>query len=145
MAPRFYSKEWLEAVIEKTNSDKQYLDKAKKLTGAFLSVITECPDGNDVKVWIKFDKGKVVDYEYKAEPAPASFRIENEPWDEAISLVKAQGTYDTFKKIQMKEMNPMQAMGSGLYKSDGNMVQLIKLMPYNKAYTDLQTTVDCEY
>ena len=136
---------FLEAVIEKANSDKAYLDKAKKLTGSFYSVITDCPDGNDVKVWIKFDQGKVIDYQYEAKPVPASFRIEKEPWDASISLVKAQGTYDTFKKIQTKEMNPMQALGSGLYKSDGDMVQLIKLMPYNKAYTDLQATVDCEY
>src|SRR4030042_5588914 len=145
MAPRFYSKEWLEAVIKKANSDKAYLEKAKKLTGSFLSVITDCPDGNDVKVWIKFDKGKVVQYEYEAKPAPASFRIEKEPWDKSISIVKAQGNYDTFKKVQTKEMNPMQAMGSGLYKSEGDMVKLLWLMPSNKAYTDLQATVDCDY
>jgi TusA-related sulfurtransferase len=74
MAPRFYSKEWLEAVIAKANSDKEYLKKAAKLTGAFLSVIADCPDGNDVKVWIKFDKGKVVDYEYKARQSTGDLR-----------------------------------------------------------------------
>jgi len=145
MAPRFYSKEWVEAVIAKTNSDKDYLKKAAKLTGAFLSIVTDCPDGNDVKLWIKFDKGKAVDYKHEAKPAPASFRMETEAWDESISIVRAQGNYDTFKKVQTKEMNPMQAMGSGLYKSEGNMAQLIRLMPYNKAFTDLQATVACEY
>ena len=142
---RFYSKEWVEAVVKKVNSDKEYLEKAKKLTGSFMSIITDCPDGNDVKFWIKFNKGKAVDYEYEAKPAPASFRIENEPWDKSKSLVKAQADYETFRRLQKGEINPAEAMGSGQYKVDGDMVKLIALMPYQKAYTELHATIECEY
>ena len=110
-----------------------------------MFIVTDCPDGNDVKVLLNFDKGKVVEYEYEAKPAPASFRIENEPWDASISIVKAQGSYETFKKVQTKEMNPMEALTKKLYKSEGNMVKAMSLMAYSQAFTDLQAAVDCEY
>lgn len=143
MAPRFYSKEWIDAVKEKTNNDKEYLKKATKLTASFLYVVTDCPDGNDLKILFKFDKGKITEYEVK--PAPAGFRIENEAWDPSKSIVRAQGSYDTYKKLQTKEMNPMQALSSGQYTTDGNMAKALTLMPYLQSYTDLQATVACEY
>ena len=145
MAPRFYSKEWLDALIEKVNNDEEYLKKAAKLTASYLYIVTDCPDGNDIKILFKFDKGKIVEHEYEAKPAPAGFRIDSEAWDPSKSLVRAQGSYDTYKKIQTKEMNPIQALSSGLYKTDGNMAKALTLMPYIQSYTDLQATVACEY
>ena len=145
MAPRFYSKEWLEACIEKANSDEEYLKKADRFTASYLFIVTDCPDGNDVKVLLIFDKGKVIEYKYDVKPAPASFRMENEPWDESISLFRAQGSYDTYVKLQTKELNPLQALSQRLYKSEGNMVKAMSLMSGSQAFTDLQATVDCEY
>ena len=145
MAPRFYSKEWLDAVVEKTKSDKEYINKTKGFTAGYLFIVTDCPDGNDVKVLMKFDKGTVVQYEYEAKPAPASFRMENEPWDESISNFRAQGSYDTYKKLQTKEINPMQALTGKLYKTEGNMVKAMQLMSGSMAFTDLQASIDCEY
>ena len=145
MAPKFFSKEWLDAVIDKANSDEEYLKKTKKFKATYLSIVTDCPDGNDVKVLIKFDKGKVVQFEYEAQPAPASFRIENEPWDPSESLVRAQGSYDTLKKLQLKELTSMEAMMAKLYKSDGDITKAVTFLPYSNAYMDLQATVECEY
>ena len=145
MAHRYFSKEWLDEVIEKVNNDKEYLKNTKKLNATVLTIVTDCPDGNDLWLIFKYDKGKVVRFEYVAKPAPASFRIENEPWDPEVSLVKAQASYDTYKKIQTKEMNPAQALSDGLYKTDGDFVKAVALMPYLQAYTDLQATVACEY
>lgn len=145
MAPRFYSKEWLDAVIEKVNSDQEYLKKAAKFSASYLYIITDCPDGNDVRVLLTFNKGKVVHYEYDAKPAPASFRMENEPWDESVSLVRAQGSYDTYKKLQTQELNAMQALSKKLYKTQGNMAKAMANLPYGQAFSDIQATVDCEY
>ena len=146
MAPRFYSKKWLDAVIEKTKSDKNYVEKTKgKFTASYLFIVTDCPDGKDVRVLLKFDKGKVVEYEYEAKPAPASFRMENEPWDESISLMRAQASYDTYVKINKKELTAMGAVTAGLYKSEGNMVKAMQLIPYTQAFAELQATIDCEY
>jgi hypothetical protein len=145
MAPKFFSKEWLDTVIEKANTDKKYLDKTKKFKASYLFIVTDCPDGSDVKILLKFDKGKVVDHEYEAQPAPATFRMENEPWDPSESLVRAQGSYDTYKKLQLKELNSIEAMKANLYQSEGNIIKVMALLPFSNAYMDLQATVDCEY
>ena len=145
MAPRFYSKEWLEACIEKANNDQEYLKKTKDFKASFLFIVADCPDGNDVRVLLKFNKGKIVHFEYDVEPVPASFRMENDPWDESISQFRSQGSYDTYKKLQTKEMNPLQALGSGLYKTEGNMFKGMQLMPYTEAWTNLEATIECEY
>jgi len=145
MALRFYSKEWLEATIDKANNDQEYLKKAADLSAALLTVVLDCPDGNDVRVLTKFDKGKVVYYEYDARPAPASFRMENEPWDDTVSIARAQASYDTYKKLQTKELSALKAIVDKLYKTEGNMAKVMSLMSYLQAFNDLQATVDCEY
>ena len=145
MAPRYYSKEWLEAVIDKANSDQEYLKKTAMFNAIYLFIVTDCPDGNDVKVLLKFEKGKIVEHKYEAKPAPASFRMENEAWDESISLFRSQGHYDTYKKLQLKELTPMQALSKQLYKTEGNMVKAMSLIKYSNAFNDLQATVECEY
>ena len=145
MAPKFFSKEWLNAVIEKANTDPEYLKKTEKFKASYLFIVTDCPDGNDVKILLKFDKGKVVEHEYEAQSAPAGFRMENEPWDPSESLVRAQGSYDTYKKLQLKELTSIEAMRAELYQSEGNIIKVMSLLPYSNAYMDLQATVDCEY
>ena len=145
MAPRFYSREWLETVIDKANNDKEYLGKTKGFKASYLFIVTDCPDGNDVKVLLKFDKGKIVHWEYDSKPAPAGFRMENELWDETISMFRAQGSYDTYKRLQTKDLTPMGAIMANLYKSEGNMYKGMQLMVYSDHFTNLEATVDCVY
>ena len=145
MAPKFYSKEWVDACIEKTNTDKDYLQKTEKFTASYSFIVSDCPDGNDIRVLLSFNKGKVVDHEYEVKPVPASFRMENEPWDESISIMRAQATYDTYAKINKKELTALGAVTAGLYESEGNMVKAMQLMSGSQAFTDLQATIDCEY
>jgi len=145
MAHRFYSKEWLAEAMEKAHNDKEYLKKTKKFNFTPLTIVTDCPDGNDLRIIMQYVKGKVVRFEYDAEPAPASFRMENEPWDPKVSLIKAQAGYDTFVKIHRKEMTLMDAMMSNLYKSDGDFVKAAALLPYIDAYMQIQATVPCAF
>jgi len=145
MAHRFYSKEWLDEVLEKVNNNKEYLEKTKKFNFTALTIITDCPDGNDLSVLMKYDKGKVVRFEYDAKPAPASFRIENEPWDPKVSLVKSQMSYDAQKKLNLKELTLMDAMKDSLYKTEGDFVKVVALLPYIDAYMQLQESVECEF
>ena len=145
MAPRFYSKEWIDAVIEKTKVDKEYLKKTKKFKFTPLTIVTNCPDGNDLRLIMQYEKGKIVRFEYDAEPAPARFRMENEPWDPKVSLIKAQAAYDTFVKIHRKEMTLMDAMMSNLYKSDGDFVKAEAMLTYIDAYMQIQASIPCEF
>lgn len=145
MALKYYSKEWLDEVLEKVNNDKEYLNKTKKFNATFLTIITDCPDGNDLSILMKYDKGKVVRFEYEAKPAPASFRIENEPWNPKVSLFKSQMTYDAQKKLSLKEITLMDAMKDNLYKTEGDFVKVVALLPYIDAYMQLQESVECEF
>ena len=145
MAPRFYSKEWWDTIIERTNNDKEYLKKTQKYNVSYIFIVTDCPDGNDLKVYLKLEKGKIVKFNYEAKPAPASFRMENESWNESISQYRVQGSYDTFKKLQLKEMNAMQAMISRLYNVEGNIAKQMLIMDESQAFNDLQASIDCTY
>jgi len=145
MAPKFYSKEWIDTCIDKTKTDQEYMKKTAKLNASYSFIVADCPDGNDVYVLLRFEKGKVVEHEYEIKPAPASFRMENEPWDESISLMRAQASYDTYVRINKKEMTAMAAVTGGLYKSEGNMVKAMQLIPYTQAFAELQASIDCEY
>ncbi|MFC2009385.1 hypothetical protein ACFLT3_00465 [Chloroflexota bacterium] len=144
MAPRFYSKEWCEAVKQKANSAEDYLKKQVKMTAKMVFIVTDCPDGNDVKLMWIHDKGHV-DYIWEAKPAPADFRRETEPWDESIGLSRTQGAYLTYQKIQKREMSLMQSMASKLYVTDGDMIKAMQFMPNMVAFADLQGAVECEY
>ena len=145
MAPRFYSKEWCEAVKQKANSDEEYLKKTKAFTTKYVFVVTDCPDGNDVKVLWEFDQGKVAKYEYTAKPAPSDMRIGQEHWDDSISLAKNQGSYDTMAKVQKKELTMLGALGAKLFKVEGDLVKGMSYMAYNVAFADVQASIPCEY
>jgi len=145
MAHRFYSKEWLQECIDRVNNDKEYLKKTKKLNFTPLTIVTDCPDGNDLSIIMQYVKGKVVRFVYDAKPSPASFRMETEPWDPKVSLLKAQGSYDTFKKIHLKELTLMDAMMNDLYKSDGDFVKAAAMLTDIDAYMQIQATVPCDF
>lgn len=145
MAPRYMSKEWIDAVIEKANSDQNYLEKNKKFDATLWTVVTDCPDGNDVSIKYTYKKGAVTKCEYEAKPAPSDFRIGNSSWDESISLFRTQAPYDAWAKIQKKEMNVMTAMNQKLYVVEGDMVKSIAVLANVTAFADVMATVPCEY
>ncbi len=144
MAPRFYSKEWCEAVKQKANSDEEYLKKTKGLTVKYMFIVTHCPDGNDIKVLWEYDKGKTR-YEYTEKKAPSDMRIGQEPWNDSISLIKNQVAYDTFVKIQKGELTPIGALVNKLWALEGDLVKGMRFQPYNDAVNELQKSIPCEY
>ncbi|HJX70166.1 MAG TPA: hypothetical protein VJ441_03630 [Dehalococcoidia bacterium] len=145
MAPRFYSKEWVEAVKQKANSDPEYLKKTKGFTTKFLFVVTDCPDGNDVKCLWEYNQGKVTRYEYTTKKAPSDMRIGKEKWDESISLIKTQVSYAVFAKVQKREMTALGAIGAKLWNVEGDMIKAMAYQAYTTVITDLSATIPCEY
>ncbi len=144
MAPKFYSKEWCEAVAKKANSDPEYLKKAKNFTVKYIFVITDCPDGNDVKVLWDYQQGKIANWTWEAKKAPSSFRIGQEPWDESISLIKNQLSCTTMAKVLKKEVTGLGAIGAKLWKMQGDLVKGLKFQPYNALISDIQASVPWE-
>lgn len=144
MAPRFSSKEWCEEVKEKSNSDKEYMEKIKGLTVKYMFVVTDCPNGNDTKIIWKYDNGKT-DYEYSEKKAPSGMRIGQEKWDESISLIKNQVAYENFVRIRKGEMTPLQALAGKLWSLEGDLVKGMRFQSFNDVINDMQDSIPCEY
>ena len=140
---RFYSKEWVDQVTQKCATDAAYLKKAKNYTTPMLYLITDCPDGNDVKLWIDFQAGKMAKVVYKMAKAPSDFRTE--PWNESISLCRIIGSYATYMKLQKRELTAMGALSSKLYKIEGDYIKIMAHLGNFTAALDLWATVPCEY
>ena len=144
MAPRFFSKEWCEAVAQKANSDEEYLHKAKGFTVKYIFIVTDTPDGTDVKVLWDYTDGKVK-FTHEEKKKPSGFRIGEEPWDESISLLKNQASYDTLRKVRDKTMTGLAAIGTKLWKLEGDLVKGMKYQPYNALIAEIQAQTPCEY
>jgi putative sterol carrier protein len=119
MAPKFFSKEWCEAVAQKANSDKEYLSKAKGFTVKYLFIVTDTPDDTDVKVLWDYNAGKVI--------------------------FRHQASYETLKKIRDKQMTGLAAIGTKLWKIEGDLVKGMKYQPYNALIAEVQAQTPCEY
>lgn len=143
--PRFYSKEWCEAYQQKANSDPDWRGKMKGFTEKYLFVITDDPDGNDIKILWDYNDGELVSVQYDTKPAPSDFRIGQEHWDDSISLMKNQASYETFKKIALKEITGLAALGSKLWKIEGDMIKAMKYTANNAVIQEMQANVPVEY
>ena len=146
MAPRFYSKEWCEAVRQLTLTNEEYLKKTKGFTSKYLFVVTDDPDGNDIKILWDFREGKLQHpVEYTVKPAPSDMRIGQEHWDDSISLMKNQASYETFVKIQKKELTGLAALGNKLWRMEGDIVKAMRYTANNAIIQEMQASVPCEY
>ena len=73
--PRFYSKEWCEAYQQMANADTDWRAKMKGFTEKYLFVVTDDPDGNDIKILWDYQDGELVNVKYETKPAPSDFRL----------------------------------------------------------------------
>ena len=142
---RFYSKEWADKVKELTHTDEEYLKKTKGFTAKYLFVVTDDPDGNDVKILWDFKEGKLQNVEYSVAPTPSSFRIGEEHWDDSISMAKNQGAYETFAKVRRGEMTVLGTMGAKLMKVEGDLIKGMSMMAYNVAFAALQDSIPVRF
>ena len=145
MAPRFYSKEWCEMIAKESKENEAYLKKVKGFTAKYIFIVTDDPDGNDIKVRWHFEDGKVVQFDYDVAPAPSTFRIGQEHWDDSMSMAKTESSYEVWKKVQLKQMTVLGAMGAKLYKVEGDLIKGMAMMAYNTAFADIQIPLPCEY
>lgn len=144
MSPRFFSKEWCAAVAKKADADGEYLSKTKGFTVKYLFVVTDTPDGTDVKVLWDYNQGRVK-FTHEEKKIPSGWRIGEEPWNESISLMKNQASYNTLKKIRDKQMTGLSAIGTKLWKIEGDLVKGMKFQPYNALIAEVQAQTPCEY
>jgi hypothetical protein len=142
MAPKFYTQEWANVVAEKMNSDTDYLKKVKSLTFHWCAIVTDCPSGVDRKLDWELKEGRAVSDKVTEAPAPSEWR-EGIPKGNYFCVV--YGSYETYAKMNRKELTPLAALSQKVYRMDTDMVQFMANIGPLVAWTDLMASVPCEY
>ena len=138
----FYSQEWVDAVKAKSETDEVYQRKSKGLTGKVFNVVTDYPGGIDIAVEWDMDDGKIMSVTREEKPAPSDFRDIGPDPD---YLSRAAGSYQAWSKMDRREITPMQAMATKIYKVHSDMTKIMPKMGQFTALTELQGSIDCDY
>lgn len=140
---KFLSKEWAEAVKEKSGEDAEYLKKAEGLTFKFQWGVTSCPGGVDRLLSWETHHGKVASVTVEERPAPSD--IGKMPFDSEQYFMRATAGYDTWVKLIRREITAIRARMSGVFKLDGNMLKIIAKLGQIQAFVDMAGSVAAEY
>ena len=140
---KFYSPEFWEAVKEKANVDEKYLRKARGLTLSYQLLVLDCPGNVDRLVTVTMEKGKVVSCPVEEAPAPSPWRTQ--PVDGTKYLFRNVASYETFAKLNRKEITPMGGISTGAFKIEGELTRVLGKMAEFLGFIELISTVPCEY
>jgi hypothetical protein len=141
---RYFSREGAEESIGIINNNAQHLEAAKLLTGKVALRALDTPDGKDVLVTYTFDKGRIVDYVYEAEPAPSKLR--DRPFKPMVDgLVRVTANYSTFVKLDTGEMETADTVDSPDYTIEANMLLVMPLMQSFDSWNRVVRGIDKEY
>ena len=140
---KYWTEEWTKAVQEKTKTDAKYQRQAKGLTFKSMYVQKDCPGGTDrMQIW-DLDKGVLVDYEWEEKPAPSDFRTT--PFDSKKYFMRISGSYETYVKMNKKEISAMDAIVKRIYKIEGPMIKIVPKLGAIGALADVMSSIECEY
>lgn len=139
---KYLSREWLDAVTEKSNTDKQYLKKAKKLTIKFQILVTDTPGGVDKLMDWYVEKGMIKSITLEEKPAPSNWRTE--PADLTKFALKGTAPYATNCALHKGELPLFQAMTKG-FKMDGDLMAIMGRLEEYLELQNLQATIPAEY
>ena len=59
--------------------------------------------------------------------------------------MKNQASYETFTKIQKKEITGLAALGSKLWKMEGDLIKAMKYTAINAIIQEMQASIPVEY
>jgi putative sterol carrier protein len=136
---KYLSQEWVDALKEKSNSDAEYLKKAKGMTFKAQLLVTDCPGGVDKLIDVDLKDGKVVSIKLQEKPAPSELRTT--PFDAKQCFLRATSSYEMFTKLNKGEIAPIQALSSGDYKLDGDMAKIMEKMGLVVAFNEFMASV----
>jgi putative sterol carrier protein len=140
---RYLSREFVDAVKNQLNTDPNYLQKAKNLTGIIALRALDCPDGTDKHITYHFNQGRLLDVVYEEETKPSSI-IRNRPFDNGW-ISRSTSNYEMYTKIDRGEIGVVQALTSPNYKIEGSMFKMMRLMSGMTAMNGVVQKMDKEY
>jgi putative sterol carrier protein len=129
VAVKFLSEEWAQAMSEALNSSDDFKKAAANQQAKLQQVVTDAPDGIDIKYYFKLEKGS-------AEVALGE-------------LVDSEATitqnYETAAAINKQELNAQNAFMTGKLKIQGNMMKLMQLQGVVNTMPKAVSGVEVEY
>ena len=134
MAIPFPSDEWVEAYKESINSSEAYAEAAKKWEGDFYFYIE--PGGTleeTVILYLDLWHGKCRE----------AFVAKDESVKSPAFLIR--GSVDKWKKVILKQLDPIQGMMTGQLKLKGNMSMIMKNVKAAKELVECCSLVDTEF
>ena len=140
---KFWSKEWMEAIKEKSQVDKDYLGKTKGWSTKFYWVQIGAPDGVDKSMEFHLKDGKIEFANQEEKPAPSD--LGTRAWDQKEYLIRGVGPYVAWKRVHTGEWTMMQMLGAGTTVMEGNTQALMTNMTPFMAFLDLVASVPAEY
>ena len=137
MAYQFPSKEWLQALKEKLNTDEKYAEIASKWEGEIAFFIEP---GGPIKDTLLFYTdlwhGKCRD----------AFVVENlEQLDELAPAFILRSPYQSFVRVLKGQLDPMQAMITRKLKVQGSMGYMMRNVPTVLEFVRCAKEIDTEF
>jgi putative sterol carrier protein len=129
VAVKFLTEEWAQAISNALNSSDDFKKAATGQAAKIQQVVTDTPDGSEVKYYFTLDNGSA---------------------DVSLGeLTDAEATisqnYDTAAAINKQELNAQNAFMQGKLKISGNMMKLMQLQGVINAMPKAVADVEVEY
>ena len=140
---KFESQEWLDAIVKKANNDKKYRKKTKDLSLVMQNLVLDAPGGVDKLLNYVFERGELTSATLEEKPAPSDLR--DIPYDCTEVFMRTTGNYDAYVRLNKNEITPMQAIAQGVYKFEGDIMKIQAKTPSLTIFTDICSTIPCEY
>lgn len=139
--PRYWSPAFVEVYTKALNADLTFQKVAQKFTGAILLQCWDDPDGMDVSVLYRIDKGHV-----SAEPeftkAPSPLRLAK--FDKKKAVARSSAPYALWQRLDSGEINILQGLASPAYKVDGKLKIMANIKLFN-SMSDVAARIEKTY
>ena len=129
MAVKFLSQEWADEMTKGLNSSEDFQKAASGQSAKLQQVVTDTPDGGEVKYYFTLEGGK-------AEVALGELQ------DAEATVTQ---NYETAVGVTKQEINAQNAFMQGKLKISGNMMKLMQLQSVINAMPNAVSHIDVEY
>jgi putative sterol carrier protein len=129
VAIKFLSQEWADQMTEALNSSEEFQKAASGQSAKLQQVVTDAPDGGEVKYYFTLDGGK------------AEVNL-GELQDAEATITQ---NYETAVGVTKQEINAQNAFMQGKLKISGNMMKLMQLQSVINAMPKAVSHIDVEY
>lgn len=132
---KFPSEDWVQAYVEKLDSNAAYEDAAKNWEGAMTFVVQkDATFDRDAYIYLDFYHGKCRDAKFSY--------VESEL---PVPAYKYSGPYANWRKLINKEIDPIQGLLTGKFKLQGSMMEIMRFTKAAKEMVNTAALVQTEF